>query len=147
MDASEAGGRAGRGVVPVLLVATGGEGERRSELDSHVGRQRVSMDSQENSSFKGRGRCSRESADFTEVSVLSHTPFSANTTLRIELQDLALAIAFRLTREVRDAADCQSSFSAHNPLEIPVSHAADLALCPAATAAQKESNAAWQRRP
>jgi hypothetical protein len=71
MDAGEAGGRAGRGAVPVLLVATGREGGRRSELDSHVGRQRVSMDSQENPSFQGKGHCSRESADFTEVNVFS----------------------------------------------------------------------------
>jgi hypothetical protein len=69
--AGVAGGRAGCGAVPVLLVVTGGEGERRSELDSHVARRRVSMDSQESHSLKGKDHCSRESADFTKVSVLS----------------------------------------------------------------------------
>ena len=107
------------------LVITGGEGERRSELDNHVGRRRISVDSQESPNLKGKGRCNGESADFTKVSVLSL--FSANTALRIELQDLALAIAFRRTREIRDAADCQCP---HNPPEIPVSHTPDLSLYP-----------------
>ena len=58
---------------------TGGEG--RSDLDSHVGRRRVSTDSRRrvdslaqgsamgSPSLKGKGHRSRESAEFTEVSV------------------------------------------------------------------------------
>ena len=53
---------------------TSGEGEGCSELHSHVGRRRVSTDSQQcslaqgGSILKGKGHHSRESAEFTEVS-------------------------------------------------------------------------------
>jgi hypothetical protein len=60
---------------------TGTGGEGRSDLDSHVGRRRVSTDSRRrvdslaqgsamgSPSLKGKGHRSRESAEFTEVSV------------------------------------------------------------------------------
>lgn len=57
----------------------GGDGDGRSDLDSHVGRRRVSTDSRRrveslvqsatgSPSVKGKGHRSRESAEFTEVS-------------------------------------------------------------------------------
>jgi hypothetical protein len=66
-------------------VAKGGggdrEGEGRSEVDSHVGRRRVSTETsvrrrvdsvaQVAGSVKGKGHRSRESADFTEASAQS----------------------------------------------------------------------------
>ena len=67
------------GAAAVAAAGTGGEG--RSDLDSHVGRRRVSTDSRRrvdslaqgsamgSPSLKGKGHRSRESAEFTEVSV------------------------------------------------------------------------------
>lgn len=82
-SANTAGGDDGAG--------TGAGGEGRSELDSHVGRRRVSTESRRrvdslaqgsamgNPSVKGKGHRKRESAEFTEVSVrvpLSLVPLS-----------------------------------------------------------------------
>ena len=80
---NETGGRGGRGAGAsggddgAAGASATGEGEGRSELDSHVGRRRVSTDSrrrvdslaQGGSSVKGKGHRTRESAEFTEVSV------------------------------------------------------------------------------
>jgi hypothetical protein len=82
-------GEAGRGGGGASANAAGGDdgaaagtgGEGRSDLDSHVGRRRVSTDSRRrvdslaqgsavgSPSLKGKGHRSRESAEFTEVSV------------------------------------------------------------------------------
>jgi hypothetical protein len=84
-------GEAGRGGGGASANPTGGDdgaaagtgtgGEGRSDLDSHVGRRRVSTDSRRrvdslaqgsamgSPSLKGKGHRSRESAEFTEVSV------------------------------------------------------------------------------
>ena len=79
-DAGRGGGGGGDDDV-AAAADTGGEG--RSELDSHVGRRRVSTDSRRrvdslaqgstmgSPSLKGKGHRSRESAEFTEVSVSS----------------------------------------------------------------------------
>jgi len=85
--ANATGGDGGAGA------GTGGEG--RNDLDSHVGRRRVSTDSRRrveslaqgsamgSSSLKGKGHRSRESAELTEVSVrLLSFPSSNMTTLR-----------------------------------------------------------------
>jgi hypothetical protein len=58
------------------------------------------------------------------------SPFSANTTLRAELQDLGHAIAVCLTSEVRDLSDRQCFSITHNLPKILASRAADLALYP-----------------
>lgn len=84
-------GEAGRGGGGGSANPTGGDdgaaaGEGHSDLDSHVGRRRVSTDSRRrvdslaqgsamgSPSLKGKGHRSRESAEFTEVSV--RDPFS-----------------------------------------------------------------------
>ncbi len=122
---------------------TGGEG--RSDLDSHVGRRRVSTDSRRrveslaqgsasgSPSLKGKGHRSRESAEFTEVSRrIPLSPFSkyydAEKLFGRISQDLALCIAVYLTSGVRDAAGGRqrqqcSLFPAHNPTEIPTPRA------------------------
>jgi hypothetical protein len=87
-NAGEAGRGGGGGVGSAnaaggdAAAAAGTGGEGRSDLDSHVGRRRVSTDSRRrvdslvqgsamgrSPSLKGKGHRSRESAEFTEVSV------------------------------------------------------------------------------
>ena len=74
-------GRGGGGGSANAAGGDGGGGEGRSDLDSHVGRRRVSTESRRrveslaqgsaigSPSLKGKGHRSRESAEFTEVSV------------------------------------------------------------------------------
>ena len=80
-EAGRSGGANGNAAGADDGAAGGAGGEGRSELDSHVGRRRVSTDSRRrvdslaqgsamgSPSVKGKGHRSRESAEFTEVSV------------------------------------------------------------------------------
>jgi len=118
----------------------GGDGDGRSDLDSHVGRRRVSTDSrrrveslvQGSTSAKSKGHRSRESADFTEVSVRKENPPSlVNDAEKPHISGSALAVATHRADddEIWHAA-LQHRFAAHDPTKIDTaSRGTELAVC------------------